>query len=115
MPFACPECGHAIKPTDINKKMWGIHNKCFDCVIKMESEIKRLGKWDEYCAGIMNKNKDAELTDIENFLEEWVDENDTFVSEQGEVEKWGGGNKKAIHEELKVRIAELRKLDIYKG
>jgi hypothetical protein len=114
MPFACPECGQAMKPTEQNKKMWGIHSKCFDCVIKMESEIKRVGKWDEYVAGIMNKNKDAELDDLEVFLEGWVSENDTFVSEQGEVEKWGGGNKKAMHEELKLRIAELRKLDIYK-
>lgn len=115
MPFACPECGKAMKPTEINKKMWNIHRKCVDCVATMESAIKREGKWDEYVSGILNRNKDAELVDIEDFLEEWVTENDTFVSEQGEVEKWGGGNKKAIHEELKLRIAELRKLDIYKG
>jgi len=115
MPFTCPECGQVIKPDDINKKMWNIHSKCFDCVVRMESEIKREGKWDEYSANIMNKNKNAELDDIEKFLDGWVDENDTFVSEQGEVEKWGGGSKKAVHQHMKERIAELRKLDIYKG
>ena len=115
MPFTCPECGQVMKPHDYNKKMWSIHNKCFDCVIKMESEIKRLGKWDEYVSGIMNKNKEDELADIEKFLDEWVFENDTFVSEMGEVEKWGGGDKKAVYNVMKERIAELRKIDIYKG
>lgn len=115
MPLSCPECGNVIKINDLNKKMWGIHKKCFDCVIKMETEIKRQGKWDEYCAGIMNRNKNAELDDLEAALEQWVDEEDSFVSEQGEVEKWGGGDKKAIYKQVKAELVELRKRDIYNG
>jgi len=115
MPLCCPECSNVMKINDYNKKMWGIHKKCFDCVIKMESEIKRLGKWDEYCADIMNRNKNAELDDLEAALEQWVDESDSFVSEQGEVEKWGGGDKKAIYKQVKTELVELRKRDIYNG
>jgi hypothetical protein len=115
MPLSCPECGNVMKINDLNKKMWGIHKKCFDCVIKMETEIKRQGKWDEYCAGIMNRNKNAELDDLEAALEQWVDEEDSFVSEQGEVEKWGGGDKKAIYKQVKAELVELRKRDIYNG
>lgn len=115
MPLSCPECGNVMKINDYNKKMWGIHKKCFDCVIKMETEIKRQGKWDEYCADMMNRNKNAELDDLETALEQWVDENDSFVSEQGEVEKWGGGDKKAVYKQVKEEIAELRKRDIYNG
>ena len=115
MPLTCPECGNLMKINDYNKKMWGIHKKCFDCVIKMESEIKRLGKWDEYSANIMNRNKNAELDHLEAALEQWVDESETFVSEQGEIEKWGGGDRKAIYKQVKEQIAELRKLDIYNG
>jgi|GEM_PF-740180 len=115
MPLCCPECNNLMKINEYNKKMWGIHRKCFDCVVKMESEIKRLGKWDEYCANIMNRNKNAELDDLETALEQWVDEQDSFVSEQGEVEKWGGGDKKAIYKQVKNEIVELRKLDIYNG
>jgi hypothetical protein len=81
----------------------------------MESEIKRLGKWDEYCANIMNRNKNAELDHLEAALEGWVTENDTFVSEMGEVEKWGGGDKTAVYKQVKEQIAELKKRDIYKG
>ena len=115
MPLCCPECNNVMKINDYNKKMWGIHRKCFDCVIKMESEIKRLGKWDEYCADIMNRNKNAELDDLEAALEQWAGEVDSFVSEQGEVEKWGGGDKNAIYKQVKAELVELRKRDIYNG
>ena len=115
MPFSCPKCGNLMKSDLYNKKMWSIHQMCFDCVIKMESDIKRQGKWDEYCANIMNRSKNAELDDLERALEEWVDENDSFVSESGEVEKWGGGDKTSIYKQVKAEIAELRKRDIYNG
>lgn len=115
MPLCCPECSNVMKINDYNKKMWSIHQKCFDCVIKMETEIKRQGKWDEYSANIMNRNKNAELDDLEVALEQWVDEQDSFVSEQGEVEKWGGGDKNAIYKQVKAELVELRKRDIYNG
>jgi hypothetical protein len=115
MPLTCPNCGKLMKVDFYNKKMWSIHQKCFDCVIKMESEIKREGKWKEYESGVMNENKNAMLTDLEMALENWVEEKDTFVSESGEVEKWGGGDKNAIYKQAKEEIVKLRKLDIYKG
>lgn len=115
MPLACPSCGNLMKIDDYNKKMWAIHQKCFDCVIKMESEIKRQGKWKEYESGVMNENKDAMLDDLERALENWVDEKDTFVSESGEVEKWGGGDKTSVYKQVKEEIVKLRKQDIYKG
>jgi hypothetical protein len=115
MPLTCPNCGKLMKVDFYNKKMWSIHQKCFDCVIKMESEIKREGKWKEYESGVMNQNKNAMLTDLEMALENWVEEKDTFVSESGEVEKWGGGDKNAIYKQAKEEIVKLRKLDIYKG
>jgi hypothetical protein len=113
LPLACPECNKLMKITDLNKKMWTIHKTCFDCVIEMETKIKTEGKWEEYSAGIMNANKDAELTDLEKILDEWVVERDTFVSEAGEVETWKGGDKTAVYKHVKERIAELKKLDIY--
>ena len=115
LPLSCPNCGKLMKVDDYNKKMWAIHQKCFDCVIKMESEIKREGRWDEYCANIMNLNKNAELDDLERALEQWVTEKDSFVSEAGEVEKWGGGDKTDVYRQVKAEIAELKKRDIYKG
>ena len=115
MPLVCPNCGGLMKTEGLDKKMWAIHSKCFDCVVKMESELKRLGKYEEYVANIGNQNKNAQLDDLEAALEQWVDEKETFVSEMGEVEKWGGGNKNAIYKQVKEEIARLRKQDIYNG
>ena len=114
MPLSCPSCGGLMKVDVYNKKMWSIHKKCFNCVIKVESEIKRLGKWDEYCAEIMNSSKNAELGYIEMSLEHWLTESDTFMSEQGEIEKWGGGNKEEIYRQVKEEITKLKSTDIYK-
>ena len=113
LPLICPNCQGVMKVDEYNKKMWAIHQKCFDCVIKMESEIKRIGKWEEYQYNIMNSNRNAQLNDLEKALDEWVDQNDTFVSEMGEVEKWGGGDKKEVYKQVKETIADLKKRDIY--
>lgn len=113
LPLSCPDCGQLMKVDEYNKKMWAIHKKCFDCVVKNETEIKRQGKWHEYVSNIMNSSKNAELTDLEVALEEWMTDKETFVSEAGEVEKWGGGDKKAIYQQVKDKIAELKKQDIY--
>lgn len=115
MPLTCPNCGKVMKVDVYNKKMWAIHQKCFDCVIKMEDEIKRTGKWKEYEAGIINTNRNAMLDDLELALDSWVEDKDTFVSESGEVEKWGGGEKVSVYKQVKEEIAKLRKQDIYKG
>lgn len=114
MPLACPSCGGVMRLDTITKKMWAIHSTCFDCVLKKEAEIKKQGKWDEYSGEIMNKNKNEMLSDLERALDEWVDEKDSYVTEAGDVETWGGGDKKDTYKQVKERIAELKKLDIYK-
>lgn len=115
MPLACPQCKGIMKVDEYNKKMWAIHKTCFDCVIKMESELKRTGQYEDYVSNVMNRNKNAQLDDLEAALDQWVEEKESFVSESGEVEKWGGGDKKAIYKQVKETIAELKKRDIYNG
>lgn len=115
LPLTCPSCNQPIKSTLLNKKMWTIHQKCFDCVIEMEAEIKRSGNWESYEKGLLNANKNQALNDLETALDEWVDTKDTYVTEQGDVESWEGGNKQQIYKEVKEKIAELKKLDIYNG
>jgi hypothetical protein len=115
LPLSCPTCGKLMKVDEYNKKMWAIHQMCFDCVIKMESEIKRQGKWEEYSGNIMNRNKNAELDDLEQALEQWVGERDSYVSESGEIEKWGGGDKADVYKQVKEEITKLKERDIYNG
>ncbi len=113
MPISCPECKKHMRVDEINKKMYAMHRRCLDCVIEMEAKIKLEGKWDEYAKNIMNSNKNASLDDFEKAVEAWMLEQDTFVSETGEVESWQGGDKKKMYGEIMEKLAELKKTDIY--
>jgi GH25 family lysozyme M1 (1,4-beta-N-acetylmuramidase) len=109
LPLACPVCNKAFKNDDINKKMWSIHHKCFDCVIDMEMKIKYSGKWDEYEKQMMNNNKNAMLDDFEASFEEFLKfKNDSYMTEAGDVETWGGG--KVNEEEIKNVKEYIKKL-----
>lgn len=113
LPLTCPSCKKPMKVNELNKKMYSIHQMCLDCVVEMETKLKAEGKFEEYQKNIVNSNKNASLEDFERALESWLEEKDTFVSEQGDIENWSGGDKKAIYQELKTKIDEWKKTDIY--
>jgi hypothetical protein len=113
IPLSCPECKKHMKADDINKKMYAIHRRCFDCVVEMETRIKIEGRWDEYSKNQMTSNKNASLEDFEKAVEAWMQERDTFVSEQGDIESWSGGDKKKMLQEIKANLEKIKKIDIY--
>ena len=113
LPLCCPNCKKSLKDNGLNKKMFSIHQMCLDCVVDMEAKIKLEGKWDEYAKNVMNSNKNARLQEFEQAVESWLQEKDTFVSEAGDIESWSGGDKTKTYEEIKQKIEELKKTDIY--
>ncbi len=113
LPISCPCCSKPMKVDDLNKKMFSIHQMCFDCVVKMEDKLKAEGKFEDYQKNILNSNKNASLEDFEKALDAWLEEKDTFVSEQGDIENWSGGDKTKAYEEIKKKIQEWKKVDIY--
>jgi hypothetical protein len=102
-----------MKADELNKKMYSVHKVCLNCVIDMESKLKLEGKYEEYEKNIINMNKNASLEEFEQALDSWLEEKDTFVTEQGDIESWQGGDKNKIYKELKEKIQEFRKTDIY--
>ena len=105
LPLTCPNCKEPMKSDDLNKKMYSIHKMCLDCVIDMEAKIKIEGKFEEYQKNILNSNKNASLEEFEQALESWLLDNDTFVSEAGDIESWQGGDKKKMYEEIKANLS----------
>ncbi len=113
LPLACPTCNKSMKITDLNKKMYAIHGKCFDCVIEMETRLKAEGKYLEYEKKMLNGNKNSYLTDLEQALDDWMKESNTFVSEDGEVEGWSKVVKdQDTYKELKELIQKRRESEI---
>jgi len=113
MPLTCPSCKKPMKADELNKKMYSVHKTCLNCVIDMEAKLKLEGKYKEYEKNILNMNKNASLEEFEQALDSWLEEKDTFVTEQGDIESWQGGDKTVIYKQLKEKIQEFRKTDIY--
>jgi hypothetical protein len=112
-PLCCPNCKNPMKPHEVNKKMYSIHKMCLDCVIEMESRIKQLGKWEAYEKGLLNQNKNASLEDVEKAIDYWFNmEDESFVSENGEVESWKGGNKSQVYNQIKQNLEKIKALEI---
>lgn len=114
MPLKCPECDRALKSTRLNKKMWPIHNKCFDCVVEYETHLRVIGKYEEYEKNLMNSNKNSFVDDYEQAVEAFSnDQGETFMSEAGDIENW---SKSKVNPEtikaLKANIKQLRELEL---
>ena len=91
-PLKCPNCGKAMKLNSYNKKMYAIHKKCFDCVIEYETKLKLEGKFEEYEKNLLNLNRNSHLDEFELSLDEYSKSmNETYMTEQGDKEKWIGG------------------------
>ena len=112
LPIVCPNCSKAMKNDTLNKKMWPIHKMCFDCVISIESELKRTGKFEEYQHNMVMKGVKTYITEMEGLLLDIMLESskDTFVTEAGDVEEWRGGvtDKTKIVKDLQEYIVKLK-------
>ena len=59
-PWFCPQCDKAMGHR-FDIKFWGLRGKCMDCVIKEETEMRRLGTWKEYEERKIKENYIASL------------------------------------------------------
>lgn len=94
LPIVCPSCNKAMANSPLNKKMWPLHGKCFDCVINMESELKRTGKFEEYQRNMVHSGIRTHIKEMEDLLLELAlgASKESFVTEAGDIEEWRGGN-----------------------
>ena len=111
LPLICPSCNKAMKNNTLNKKMWPIHSKCFDCVIARETELKRQGKFEEYAKSLISGGVKQYIKDLEDALIDFANEGDNqFVTEQGDIETWKGKglDKNKFTKEIQEHIQELK-------
>lgn len=111
LPLFCPKCGKIMKNRN-DKDFYNIHKICFNCVIDLEAELKREGKWEEYENKIHNDEIDNKIREFKIWINEKTQEsNDVFFSENGEIEKWNGKvNQEKVDEYLESVIDYLENL-----
>ena len=111
-PLLCPSCSKSMK-TGHDKKMFILHKTCFDCVIKMETQLKIDGKYQEYEDKIIKANANFALDEFVNGFDSFLDSMDSnngFVTEQGDIEDWHvkALNKHKIREQVMKDVEESR-------
>ena len=111
MPIFCPNCKKPMKKR-FDKDYYNIHKKCFDCVIDFEHNLRKMGLWEEYEKNIRNSDIDGFIKDFRAYVEdELTQNNSSFITEAGDVEKWVGGlNEKRLLDALDKTIEHLEKM-----
>ena len=109
-PLCCPKCSKVMKHV-LDKDNYKVHKTCHDCVIEFEHKLRINGKYEQYRNSLKTKNELNILDDLETYLLEAINtDNNSYVSEQGEVERWVGGvNKKEWTHKIKEATDIRRK------
>ena len=104
VPLRCPKCGGPMEHW-LGKKMYKIHGFCFDpCTVEYEAELRKAGLYKQYEKRMMQGNMKAFLADMEQWAMDFINQSDTFVTEQGDVEDWNVNDtrKKQLLDNLKI-------------
>ena len=111
VPLSCPKCGGSMKH-HLAKKMYKLHGFCFDCTIDYEAELRKAGLYSKYEKEMIEGNMKNFAKDLTSWVGMYVQHQNTFVTEQGVVEDWGGMNNKTrekILKDLKEFTITMRK------
>ena len=110
MPLFCPKCGKLMKRVD--KAPYNVYGYCLDCHAKAEDKLKKQGKYKEHYNKINDKILDKRILEFKQYVADKLGEsNDSFVSENGEIEKWVGKlDKEKVDEYTKDVVKYLESL-----
>jgi len=111
LPIFCPSCEKPMNYRQ-DKKFYFLYKRCFNCQVDFEADIKSQGLWEEYEKNILNSDIDGFIKDYTQFIEEEINkDNQGFVTEAGDIERWVGKlNKKQILQNKKQTISYLKSL-----
>jgi transcription elongation factor Elf1 len=90
MPLFCPKCSKLLKRVD--KPYYNIDKHCLTCHAKFEDELKKdKEKYNKYYSEMNDKILDNRIEEFKHYVAEKLsEENNSFVAENGDVEKWVG-------------------------
>ena len=109
IPLFCPSCGGIMNNRN-DSKMYKLHKKCLECVVKMEDKLKMENKYQDYAKNLMADNALSYANHLESYLLETINQsNNQYVSEAGDVERWKGGiDKEKLTKEIKESTSDFR-------
>jgi hypothetical protein len=110
-PLFCPNCKKQMKHK-FDPSYYKLHKKCYDCFLYFVQDMKKLGTWEIYEKNIHNSDLEDFIKDFKDFVEDQLKiSNESYVNEQGDVEKWVGGyDKERVLESLEKTVEYLKNL-----
>ena len=111
VPLACPKCKGSMNYY-LSQKMYKVHKMCYDCVIDYEGKLRLAGLYDQYEKSMIRGGISAFAKDIEDWVMDSIEQNDTFVTEQGDIESWKNNDqdyKKKAVESLQDYLLHIKK------
>lgn len=94
VPLACPKCSGSMSH-HLSKKIYKVNKMCFNCFIDYEAELKRNGQYENYLIHARKGNIEFFIAQLEQELQDMLNAEDSFVTEQGDVETWKVNKSKA--------------------
>lgn len=104
IPLTCPKCGGSMS-YHLSKKIYKINKMCFDCFIDYEAELRKNGVYEEYLMHARKGNLKYFIRELEDQFKEALETDDTFVTEQGDIEDWNV-NKTAVKKQMTEKFQE---------
>ncbi len=113
MPLFCPEC-NTLMNDGLDKKVYPAYQKCLNCVVDHEAELKKQGKDKEYFDGLHNSHISNIQKEYTNFINDKLTESsDGYITERGDKESWKGGiAKEQLEKELQEGMEFLENLKV---
>jgi hypothetical protein len=110
-PLFCPSCNKIMKHKN-DKQFWTLYNRCFNCQVDFETELRINGLWETYQTKILNEGIDNLIRDYEEWVDEMLnDKGQSYITEAGDIERWTGGvDIKRVLESKQQTIEFLKKL-----
>lgn len=109
LPLFCSCCNNVMKP-HLDKRWYVLYGHCFNCQVDAEYKLRKEGKLEETEQQITNDHVDGMTKDFEVWFNELLNTNDSFVTEQGDVEKWDGSGKEQLIRQKEEALKYLQSL-----
>jgi hypothetical protein len=110
LPLFCPCCTNIMK-NKFDKQFYIQYNRCFNCQIDFETDIRKLGLWDKYEKNIINSDIDNTINEYNIWMDEIINQpDDSYITEAGDIENWVGSSKKKLLENKEETIKYLQNL-----
>lgn len=114
IPLVCPRCKGPMHHW-LAKKMYRIHGFCFDpCTVEYEKNLRKAGLYEEYEKNMIKGNMKTFVKDVEQWILDNVNQKETYVTEQGDIEEWNSNTsaqKEKVLNNLKEFLNHVGTLD----